>query len=147
MGGARRRGQYGPRLHFLHKRLRQVFWPPMSLTTIHQTLPRSELRERRVLDSRRCLRILTKFPESCGKVVRRAVLVLGLPGRFGLFGDGFRTFSCESHTEDKIEVGSVPSGPNVGVEGFWERGGCVKLGRLFQRRGPYPIFSGRVHLP
>ena len=86
----------------------------MSLTTIHQTLPRSELRERKLLDSRRCLRILTKFPESCGKVVRRSVLVLGLPGRFGLLGDGFRTFSCESH-EEKIEVGSVPSGPNVGV--------------------------------
>ena len=76
-----------------------------------------------MLDSRRCLRILTKFPESCGKVVRRAVLVLGLPGRFGLLGDGFRTFSCESH-EEKIEVGSVPSGPNVGVS-FLGEGGVV----------------------
>ena len=58
-------------------------------------------------------------------MVRRAVLVLGLPGRFGLFGDGFRTFSC-GHREEKIEVGSVPSGPNVGVELFG--------------RGGYPVF-------
>ena len=48
-----------------------------------------------------------------------------------------------NHREEKIEVGSVPSGPNVGVELFG-RGGGLKLGRLFQRRGPYPIFSGRV---
>ena len=57
-------------------------------------------------------------------MVRRAVLVLGLPGRFGLFWDGFRTFSCESHGR-KIEVGSVPSGPNVGVELFGRGGGVT----------------------
>ena len=51
-----------------------------------------------------------------------------------------------NHTEEeKIEVGSVPSGPNVGVELFGEGGG-LKLGRLFQRRAPYPIFSGRIPL-
>ena len=63
-------------------------------------------------------------------------MVLVLPGRFGLFGDGFRTISCESH-EEKIEVGSVPSGPNVGVELFG-RGGGVKVGKALPETGPLP---------
>ena len=90
------------------------------------------------------VRIPTKVPG----MVRQG----GAAGCFGFGASGsLRTFLgmdfghfLVNHREEKIEVGSVPSGPNVGVEGFWERGGCLKLGRLFQRRGPYPIFSGRV---
>ena len=43
-----------------------------------------------------------------------------------------------NHTEEeKIEVGSVPSGPNVGVELFG-RGGGVKVGKALPETGPLP---------
>ena len=57
----------------------------------------------------------------------------GAAGCFGFGASGsLRTFFgmdfghfLVNHREEKIEVGSVPSGPNVGVELLGERGGGV----------------------
>ena len=70
----------------------------------------------------------------------------GAAGCFGFGASGsLRTFwgmdfghFLVNHTEEeKIEVGSVPSGPNVGVELFG-RGGGVKVGKALPETGPLP---------
>ena len=43
-----------------------------------------------------------------------------------------------NHREEKIEVGSVPSGPNVGVELLGEGGAGVKVGKALPETGPLP---------
>ena len=70
----------------------------------------------------------------------------GAAGCFGFGASGsLRTFwgmdfghFLVNHREEKSEVGSAPSGPNVGVELFGRGGGVFKVGKALPETGPLP---------
>ena len=67
----------------------------------------------------------TKVPGMVQQGGAAGVFVSGASGSFRTFWGWISDFFLVNHTEE-IEVGSVPSGPNVGVcRAFWEREGIV----------------------